>query len=74
MTASRPGQHLKEPDESEDCKSISALSEAGDGVEGGYLVLSLLRGAISHCKRGAEGSDCPRGRRKGKACVFAARC
>lgn len=33
VTASRPEQHFKEPDELEDCKSISALSEAGDGVK-----------------------------------------
>ncbi|XP_038015043.1 transcriptional repressor CTCFL isoform X3 [Motacilla alba alba] len=29
VTASRPEQHLKEPDELEDCQSISAFSEAG---------------------------------------------
>lgn len=33
VTASRPEQHLKEPDELEDCKSISAFSEAGEGVK-----------------------------------------
>lgn len=33
VTASRPEQRLKEPDELEDRKRISTFSEAGDGVQ-----------------------------------------